>query len=376
MKKKLIKILRSLKLLYLVDYARKKRFFYLRRHFPYLNVVFTSARVRQKNVGEIDHDLFNRIFESARSELSYKASGQWRYISTEYQSDAVQLIRNGEKSSLIKMLANPLSNNLQYGFDNLASALSSRFRLETSSEAVTVADHFLALGEYTKTNNYFSPETIVSPLKKKIYISEVIKNIVMSKFDGKVIFPNPYIDEVGLDTEFGVASVRVPAAIYQALRARDFGSKICEIGPGLGRTAYFSKLLGIENYTLVDLPIPSLCQAYFLGCSLPNENFVFNQESVNDLGGFVFRQPKQFMQESHQYDMILNVDSLTELDIDVAREYLTSFIGKTDRFLSINHEQNEFSVRELAAKLPEYKLISRNRSWVRQGYVEELYQIN
>lgn len=375
MKNRLIKILNSLKLLYLVDHVRKKRFFYLRKHFPYLDIVFDSTRVSKRNVGEIDSDLFDRIFESVKSELNYEASGQWKDIFNEYQEEAAQLIRNGERSRLLKMLANPLSNNLQYGFDNLASALRSRFRIESSSEASTAADHFLALGEYTLANNYFSPETLVSPLKKKIFIKDIIRDIVISKFEGKVTFPNPYIDEMGVDTEFGVASIRVPAAIYQAIRARNFGLKICEIGPGLGRTAYFAKLLGVEEYTMVDLPIPSLCQAYFLGCSLPNENFIFNQESRNELGGFVFRQPKAFMQESEQYDMILNVDSLTEMDIDVARGYLASFIGKTDWFLSINHEANEFAVRELAAEIPEYKLISRNRSWIRQGYVEELYRI-
>ena len=376
MKYKLTKFLRLLNLLYLVDYLRKIRFFYLRNNFPYLNIIFVSSKVSQRNVDEINSDLFNRIFDSAKSELGYESSGQWKEICSSYQADALRLIRDGDKSKLQQMLANPLSNNLQYGFDNLASVLKSKFRIETSKEAETAADHFVALGEYTLASKYFSPEAMVSPLKKKIFITNIIKKIVDLKFEGKVIFPNPYINEAGLGTEFGVASIRVPAAIYQALRARDFGSKICEIGPGLGRTAYFSKLLGVKKYTLVDLPIPSLCQAYFLGSSLPNESFTFNHHSLNELGGFIFRQPDTFMQEYDQYDLILNVDSLTEMGIDVARAYLKNFVGKTNWFLSINHEGNEFSVREIAAELPEYKLISRNRSWIRQGYVEELFQIN
>tara|TARA_B110000008_G_scaffold185130_1_gene183950 strand:- start:905 stop:1891 length:987 start_codon:yes stop_codon:yes gene_type:complete len=325
-------------------------------------------------VDELDPELFDRIFESAKSELSYDASGEWRDIFDVYQADGVKLIRDGKKNKLIKMLADPLSNNLQYGFDNLARVLQSKFRLETISEAATAADHFLALGEYTLATKYFSPEC-VSPFKQRVSIGKIINEILRTSFKGKIIFPNPYINEVGLNTEFGVASIRVPAAIYQALRMREFGLKICEIGPGLGRTAYFSKLLGVKQYTLVDLPIPSLCQAYFLGCSLPNENFTLNHESSNELNGFKFRQPETFMLESDHYDLILNVDSLTEMGIDVARTYLRNFVGKTNWFLSINHEGNEFLVREIAAELPEYKLISRNRSWIRQGYVEELYKL-
>jgi hypothetical protein len=375
MKKRLKLILHSLNLIYLADYLRQIRFFYLRSHFPYLNLRFNSSRVTKRNVDEIDAELFDRIFDSAKSELSYEASGQWRDIFDAYQADGVKLIRDGEKNKLIKMLADPLSNNLQYGFDNLACVLQSKFRLETINEAAIAADHFLALGEYTLVTKYFSSEFLVSPIKQKVDIGEIICKIVHTSFKAPVIFPNPYINEFGLNTEFGVASIRVAAAIYQALRLRDFGLKVCEIGPGLGRTAYFSKLLGIEHYTLVDLPIPSLCQAYFLGCSLPDENFTFNHESPNMSGGFRFRQPEKFMQESDHYDVILNVDSLTEMGIDVARAYLRNFVGKTNWFLSINHEGNKFSVREIAAEIPEYKLFSRNRSWIRQGYVEEIYQI-
>ena len=109
---------------------------------------------------------------------------------------------------------------------------------------------------------------------------------------------------------------------------------------------------------------------------MPNENFTLNHESSNELGGFIFRQPEVFMQERNQYDVVLNVDSLTEMGIDVARAYLKNCVGKTNWFLSINHERNAFSVREIAAELPEYRLMSRNRSWIRQGYVEEVYQIN
>ena len=87
------------------------------------------------------------MFNAARTELDYEATGEWKEIYGAYQLEAVRLIRDGEKSQILQMLENPLSNNLQYGFNNLASALQSRFRLETISEATTAADHFLALAD-------------------------------------------------------------------------------------------------------------------------------------------------------------------------------------------------------------------------------------
>ena len=231
------------------------------------------------------------------------------------------------------------------------------------------------MGEYTLATKYFSPEGSVSPIKKEADIQKIVNKIVSLVFDGRCVFPNPYLGERGVATEYGVASIRIPAAIYQSIRVREFGASICEIGPGLGRTAYFSKLLGAERYTLVDLPIPSLCQSYFLGTSLPNETFTFNHESSKNYKGIKFQQPESFLNDTEKYDVILNVDSLTEMGIEVAKTYLKSFVGKSNWFLSINHEGNEFTVREIAAELNEYRLVSRVRSWVRMGYVEELYKI-
>tara|TARA_B100000575_G_scaffold112722_1_gene89748 strand:+ start:4247 stop:5389 length:1143 start_codon:yes stop_codon:yes gene_type:complete len=375
MKSNIISILRKLKILFFFDYLRKIRFFYLRNHFPYLKLDFTSAVVKVRNVSDIDEQLYDRMFKSVRSELGYEPTGLWTDIFDEYQADAVRLIKEGNKDGLLKMLQSPLSNNIQYGFDNLAKVLQSNFRLETINEAKTTSDHFLALGEYTLASRYFSPEGLVSPLKERVDINKIVNKIVNSVFNGKCIFPNPYIGERGMATEYGIASIRTPAAIYQSIRVLDLGKNICEIGPGLGRTAYFSKLLGAQRYTLVDLPIPSLCQSYFLGTSLPNETFIYNHETSKNQKAIKFQQPESFLNDNEKYDVILNVDSLTEMGADAAKTYLRNFIGKSDWLLSINHEGNEFTVREIASELNEYTLISRSRSWVRLGYVEELYKI-
>ena len=73
--------------------------------------------------------------------------------------------------------------------------------------------------------------------------------------------------------------------------------------------------------------------------------------------------------------MILNVDSLTEIGKDDAIRYFKEIKKKAKYFLSINHEYNLFTISELAFEFPEFKLISRSRSWIRPGYIEELYQI-
>ncbi len=375
MKKIVAKILLKLNLFYFFDFFRRLRFFNYRKHIPYVKIIFNEQTVEKANIKEISNVIHKRNIDSIAIALeTEKISSQWRDIYEHHQNDAVQMIKDKEYDALKSLLSKPLSSDLMYGFDNLAKSLNSRFRLETRNESEIAADHFLALSEFCGNTNYFNPEEILSPFKKEVFIDTIIKKLIIENFSDDFIFPNPFIGERGIQTPWGSASLRVPAAIYQALRIIKFGKNICEIGPGLGRTAFFANKLGANKYTLVDIPISSLCQGYFLGRALPSENFSFSNESEIE-SGIKFCQPNDFLNNNEKYDVIFNSDSITEIGENVANSYLKSFIGKTNLFMSINHEGNEFRVRDLAAKIPEYHLISINRSWLRAGYVEELYEI-
>ena len=97
---------------------------------------------------------------------------------------------------------------------------------------------------------------------------------ILDQIDGalglKLDFPNPFPNELGLPSSRGILGFRSIHAIYQAWRIaqiakgrRDF--KVMEIGAGLGRTAYFSNIFGVKNYTIVDIPLTNAAQGYFLG---------------------------------------------------------------------------------------------------------------
>jgi len=322
----------------------------------------------------LEEQSFKRLAHSIKSALDYTPTSQWKDIFNEYQSEVVECLQNEDFVTVKSMLSDPISNNLMYGFDNLAKSLQSRFRLESSTESAMTADHFLALSEFLGVIKYQSTEGLTSPKKFFIDMNPLIDSVFTEVFEEDISLPNFYPGETGISTAFGVASLRVPAAIYQAIQITKLGKNICEIGPGLGRTAYFSNLLGARKYTLVDIPISSLCQGYFLLNSLPGVEFSMYSEGNIDKG-IQLRSPGHFFKSTEEYDVIVNVDSLTEIGIDTAREYLKEIVGRTKFFFSINHEWNEFSIRELAEEFSDLKLVSRSRSWVRTGYVEELYEI-
>jgi hypothetical protein len=373
MKNFITKLLKSLKISFIVEFLRRFRFFHFRLHHPYLSLQYQTAK--SNGLSLVESKDLERLVDSISDEIEIIPSGQWDDIFNAYQSEALNYIKIKDYLSLENMLINPLTNDLMYGFDNLSKSLRSPFRLETITENLIAADHFVALAEYLGVINYISPEGLSNPIKRKTDIEAIINKIITKIFNTQTFsFPSPYRGEKGISTQFGIASLRVPSAIYQALRISKYGDNICEIGPGLGRTAYFATLLGIKKYTLVDIPASSLVQGYFLLASQAETKFIFNGENESD-SGLHFKTPRTFLSSVERYDLVLNVDSLTEMGIDAARNYLKEITTRAKYFLSINHEENEFCMRELSTEFPQLQLVQRSRSWIRPGYVEELYKI-
>ena len=183
-------------------------------------------------------------------------------------------------------------------------------------------------------------------------------------------FPNPFAGEIGLATGRGTASYRAVQALYQAQRIKHFGAaSVVEIGGGLGRTAFYAWQSGVRDYTLVDLPLTGVAQAYFLGRTLGPENVcLFGEERP----GIRVLPPTGFLEQSSHPDLVLNVNSLPELSRDAALAYVTEIRHRAARFLSVNHETEAFTVAELCAEVG-MPAAGRSPYWLRRGYVEELF---
>ena len=204
----------------------------------------------------------------------------------------------------------------------------------------------------------------------------------LSKSYGLFSVPNPFPDEHGLKTSRGIISYRVPQSLYQAWRIKRIvkeivNPRVLEIGAGLGRTAYYAYELGIKDYTIVDIPMTTAAQAYFLGRTIGEENIHLDGEQPGKLSHKVkILTPQTFFDENNTYDLILNVDSLTEMDLSVAQAYWKKIQASTSKFLSINHEANAFRVRNLLIKDLHNLNIHRELYWMRRGYAEELIQMH
>ena len=151
--------------------------------------------------------------------------------------------------------------------------------------------------------------------------------------------------------------------------------KVLEIGGGLGRTAFYAHKLGITDYTIVDIPMTALAQGYFLGNALGENSIMIDGEKLSpqeSASRVKLLSPHAFFSSSEHYDLIINVDSLTEIGQETASAYWDAIEKRADLLLSINHETNPFSISQFIKGSKNILKSSRNPYWMRRGYLEEV----
>jgi hypothetical protein len=283
------------------------------------------------------------------------------------------LVSSEAETVIPPMMRDPGSNMLFYGFDNLSSGTMDINSIWDNIHHIRVYDDLLRLGEAVGVQRLEYPE---GPEQGPAPDPEVILRELDTAFGFTVHFPNPYRHEVGLKTSRGVASYRAVQGLYQAYRVAELvrdrpRARVAEIGGGLGRTAFYAQQFGLHDYTLIDLPMTNVAQAYFLGRVLgPDAISLFGE----DRPGIRIQPPAAFLDAADRYDLVVNVDALPEMATGTATAYCQVIKARADIFLSINHEYNALTVRELCAGLS-MRAESRMPYWLRRGYVDEVFRL-
>lgn len=331
---------------------------------------------------ENDEDLIKRIVSAyQRANNADLGNSMWKVFFASYHQPIHQALINGDEKTITEIFRNPKDSDLFFGFDILTKSYQNAFSKATVRDAYAklCLDGLVRLAEAIGAIPMDNPETWPakngSPWEAESVLTELNKSY------GLFSVPNPFPGEHGLKTSRGIISYRVPQSIYQARRIKQLvhgisSPRVLEIGAGLGRTAYYAYELGIKDYTIVDIPITTAAQAYFLGRTIGEDKIYLAGEQPNEFSHKIkILTPQTFFNENKTYDLILNVDSLTEMDFSVAQAYWNKIKVSTRKFLSINHETNAFYFRDLAVKDLRNLNIHRGLYWMRRGYAEESIQI-
>lgn len=327
-----------------------------------------------------DSSLVLRLIEAYRradKEHDNRGSGMWQSFFDLYHQESHLMFKEGEPSKVATILRDPSSSNLFYGFDNLCSLFLEKIN---SPDAQPVNSLFYLAGlirfaEMLGAIRLNNPEQYY---EEPPWATEAVIKRIEQKLGTIISFPNPFPNEFGAKTSRGVVTYRAVQALYQAWRIKKIVKdipkpSILEIGGGLGRTAYYARAFGILDYTLIDLPITSISQGYFLGRTLGEDNVLLLGENEPDADSRIkVFSPNSFLNGDDEYDLIVNVDSLTEMDPAIARAYWARIETATGKLLSINHEAGPFTVKELIDGSENVARAERQLYPMRAGYLEEL----
>ena len=294
-----------------------------------------------------------------------------------------QLLIEGDISLIHKHLKDPSGLDLFYGFENCAKTL---FKNGFSRNVNAQNDHARALVKKIRQLGIFlgakrlpnpaQPLAKDGPPPFALEDVEKILNEIDALYNTHISFPNPFPQEYGIQTRRGICSYRAIQALYQAIRLKELskfhGAKILEIGAGLGRTAFYARALGLTNYTIVDIPLTTVAQGIFLGSKdVLGENSISLVEEPFSEGQLRIRSPEWLLESDERFDIMINVDSITEMDQKIATQYAKWASERIKLVFSINHEVNPFTAKEIFCSY--FTSMSRSLYWMRRGYVEEIF---
>jgi hypothetical protein len=301
----------------------------------------------------------------------------WGAITTTHRNNVHCCLLDGNDSTLSELLSNPANTELFYGMDNLSYVVTSALKTNESSRKYVenlIIRHLGGLLDTIGARRLAYPENNTAAEE---FDQTSLPEVLESKLNYRIEFPNPFPDEFGLETERGLIAFRVPMAISQAYRLLVLsrmvqGSKILEIGPGIGRTAYFARCCGLSDYTTVDIPSGIVAQACWL-CAALGDDALWLPGDDPALAAGRIRLLLPHMLGTENFDVALNADSLTEMPVEQAINYFNFCANHCGMLLSSNHEVNAHRVKNLSAAAGWDAEPFRSICTIRPGYVDELF---
>lgn len=343
-----------------------------------------AAKQTVRAIPLVDSPQFvRRLIAAYHHGLKDFASGgdsMWQDFFDQKHGDVHKALINKDVETVTAILQQPHLSDVFFGFDAVSkSDLAATFGgpSDVYCSEMTL-DTLLRLAHAVGARRIFNPERMAAALSDPAAEADRLLALLDERFGFTIDLQNLFSLEAGIGSSRGVVSWRIPQSLYQAWRIAELVKhidkpRVLEIGGGLGRTAYYARQFGVVDYSIVDIPVTALAQGYFLGHVLHYDHVVLSGEAASETDQSVkLLSPSTFHDSTGHYDLIVNIDSLTEMDRNLAEQYLTTISNCCDVFVSINHEANNFTVRDLMQqKFPDVT-VSRNPYWLRHGYIDEV----
>lgn len=325
----------------------------------------------------------------AKPDISVDDMDTWDNIKKVHHADFYRIVSSDDPRQVADHLCNMHSSGLTNGisgslteYNHMVS--STRLRNE---KGAAVKDILVSFAEALGVLRYEASVQYVA--KKNIYIDSDALVDEIEKSIGIPITP-PEIDGglFKLKLKKGSFDIRDLWSLYTAWRMSNVLNKnapICEIGAGIGKVALWANRFHFFDYTIFDLPMINVIQAWYLIKSLPEKKIMLYGEKDDAKDAIKIMPYWKFTEGTGHYELVLNEDSFPEINSVIVDRYLQKIKECAKYFLSINQEfgapsfpgasQTHLIVPDRVKASGGFRRIYRFPFWLRNGYVEELYEI-
>jgi hypothetical protein len=307
-------------------------------------------------------------------------SENWLRFAATRQDALLQTLTGGSLDDAARVLRNPHENYLYYGFENLFADREGIYRdpVKRERHARHCKDMLVRLAEAIGAISLENPEGGQWGRNMTLTTADLV-SAIEERVGVALPLPDVHYGYCGLRVDGGFISASGLTAYYCAFRAMQLTRlmqrpRMVEIGGGLGYLARFAFLMGCRDFTILDLPLTNLCQAYYLLRTVGPDRVVLAGEAARSGDSVIRVLPPNTFDELESVDLVVNVDGITEYGEDIALTYLQKICRLTPVMMSVNHEVNAYRFRDLVMRACAVRSFQRFPYWLRNGYVEEIVE--
>lgn len=380
----------------LLKYLKHYLWVFNLKKVPTLKIIYNKA----KEVSQEDVVLCERLIAAYRKATAERSTPEnntsliWSEGLKRYSGKLMTVVERGNAHELALLLSRMFREDFVYGLASGSLVEHSKSRIGSKIWSLKYQDNVVSLAEYLGLVRAESTQQGLRAYGLKDGITAVVSQIEAC-LGISIGFPDigsPY----GVKANSSLITMEHPEHLYVALRisqaARDHlnvtaGNELnlLEIGAGFGGLAYWLlklKDLKIRTYTIIDLPLINVLQGYFLSQAFTVRQVKLYGE-IDQSSACISILPNVAFEPAikQDIDVLVNENSMPEMSEEIVSAYI-SFAKKRLRgiFFSYNHEaysivhgKPQVWVPEVVAQVGGFKRLGRNASWVRSGYVEEIY---
>jgi hypothetical protein len=326
---------------------------------------------------------------TGHDKAKWETRGMWAWLFDMYQRPLGEALQQGDPAALAELLASMFQSDFTNGLMTHAHARNSHSWLGARILSLKSLDTLVSLAEALGVVPVEGPEQRRAGVVYKGDITDLLHRIDQA-VGVPVTFPDvggPFgisVDDrlITLETAEQIyGAVRLDQAITTRLQQLPYSDvKLVEIGGGYGGMCYWFLRMrpGSGPYTIIDLPVMNVLQGYFLTKTLGADVVSLYGEP----DAHVRILPNSALPDvDTPFQVLVNKDSMPEMPYAAMMSYLEWAREHCDGFIySYNHEVTREFLGHKAGSVPEavnevggLDRISRDHSWLRRGYAEEIY---